>query len=721
MNVVMSRIRVGKKKIRPIHQSGMLECAHACLAMVANYHGHKWTIESMRGKHPPSSRGTSVSQLLSMAQATGLDARVYRAEPSHLAQLRLPCILHWDLTHYVVLEALQPDGFLIVDPALGRTTVAPAEMSKRFSGIVVELEPRPDFQVQRPSRDNSALSMVWNSVRRRRRSVLSIVTLALLLEILALVSPLFIQVATDSILPSSDLGLLAVLTIAFLGAACVQSAIAISRSSLLMRLGQELTTQWSWTVADRLLKLPYVFFMQRSISDINSRFGSIHEIQRAVTHRFAESALDGATAAIGLVVIVYYSPWLAAMTVTMTALYALVRIGSNGRLARAAEASIRAQSAQQGNLLELLHGIHSIKAGGCEPTMLARHSLKTSDAAYATRHLQWVNALVTEGGQAVQRIHWIAAVAAGAYLAVNGTLSAGMLVAYLTYATQFTTRSTRFLDLISEWRMLHVHGARLADILSLDGEPEPTGSNTPAADGDISVEGLRFRYDQDMPWVLGGISFTVRSGECLAITGPSGSGKSTLAKVLIGLLNVGEGVVSIGGKHIAELDRAALRRRVACVLQDDQLFSGTVAENVAFFEPGFSREKVIHACKLAQIHEEILQLPLRYDTRIIDLGASLSGGQKQRLMLARALYREPEILVLDEASSHLDLENERRINAAIAALRVTRIIIAHRTETLAIADRVLELRDGRIKTASGLSQSATVEISGAPQKEFVRV
>lgn len=180
-------------------------------------------------------------------------------------------------------------------------------------------------------------------------------------------------------------------------------------------------------------------------------------------------------------------------------------------------------------------------------------------------------------------------------------------------------------------------------------------------------------------------------------------------------------MVSIGGKDIAELDRAALRRRVACVLQDDQLFSGTVAENVAFFEPGFSRDKVIHACKLAQIHEEIVQLPLRYDTRIIDLGASLSGGQKQRLMLARALYREPEILVLDEASSHLDLENERRINAAISALRVTRIIIAHRAETLAIAGRVLELRDGRIKAAYGLSRSVAVEISDEPQREFVRI
>lgn len=233
---------------------------------------------------------------------------------------------------------------------------------------------------------------------------------------------------------------------------------------------------------------------------------------------------------------------------------------------------------------------------------------------------------------------------------------------------------------------------------------------------------LSFRYDADGPWILDGVDLDVGDGECVAIKGPSGTGKSTLAKLLLGLLVPARGGVSINGVALDAIDDDHFRRSVACVLQDDQLFNGTIADNIAFFEPNFSRADVVRAGRLAQIHEEVMRMPLRYNTRIVDLGASLSGGQRQRLILARALYRRPRVLILDEASSHLDLENERLVNEAIRGLSVTRIIIAHRPQTLAIADRIYELAGGKLRVAETQSAAAgdgvSRPLSTEPEKEL---
>lgn len=683
-----------RRRVKVTLQTEMLECAHACLSMLVTYYGQSWSLERLRERFTPSSRGTSVSHLVRMAQILGLNARIFRAEPSHLKQLSFPCILHWDVVHFVVLESRAKHSFDIIDPAIGRLTIGEAEFDRRFTGIAIEMVPGLDFRKEKPRRDTSALALLREGLKERIGTIGAIIALALMLEALALISPLFIQVATDSIVPASDTTLLWMLASAFLISSILQTVVSLSRSSLLIKLGEDLTVGWNSAVCERLLQLPYIFFMRRSIGDIHSRFGSIDEVQRTITHRFVGGILDGATALFTLVIIFLYSPTLAALTICFSILYGILRLATLPRLLQATDRSIRLQSSQHGLLLELLHGIHSIKANGYEANQLARYNRKTRDAARATMSVQRWSGSVDEIGQLILRMHWIAAVALGAALTIQGSMTAGMLVAYVTYAYQFSTRSSRLLDLASEWRMLLLHGVRLADIVS---SPLRTRHGTESAHphrSDFEISELRFRYNSDGPWILRGVSFSVKSGECVAIKGPSGSGKSTLAKLMVGLLEPGEGEIRIGGKAISVLKQEELRDKIACVLQDDQLFGGTIAENIAFFEPAFSREKVMRTAKLAQMHSEIMAMPLRYDTRIIDLGASLSGGQRQRLILARALYRDPRIIILDEASSHLDLENERLVNKAISGLQITRIIIAHRPETLAIADRVLELKDG---------------------------
>ncbi len=684
------------RRVPVVLQAEMLECAHACLAMLMQHHGSAWTLEKMRSRFTPSSRGTSVSQTVKMAEALGLDARVFRAEPVHLSQLKLPCILHWDVVHFVVLERCHDGTYEVIDPAAGRITVSAGEFDRRFTGIVIEATPGLDFGQAVHASNRSALTLLKEGVVQRRAAIAAVIALAVVLELLALVSPLFIQTATDVVIPASDSDLLWMLVVAFAVSAVLQTCVALARSWTLLRLGEELTVGWNAAVCGRLLRLPYIFFMRRSVSDVHSRFASIEEIQRVVTNKFVEGVLDGATALLSLVIILAYSPKLAMLTFGFCVVYAVFRLLTLSRLLQGTERAIHARSAQQGQLLEILHGVHSIKANGYEANQLARYNRKTRDAAQATATtLRW-GGMVDEMGQSILRLHWIAAVGAGAWLVMQGSITAGMLVAYVTYAYQFSIRSTRMLDLVAQWRTLRLHGERLADIVT--GDCEPAGGDAMVEPGRYAfdVRSLRFRYNLDGPSVLQDVSFSISNGECIAITGASGSGKSTLAKVLVGLLAPDDGTICLGGKPLQELRREQLRDTIACVLQDDQLFNGTVAENIAFFEPGFSRERVQQAAKLAQIDGEIMAMPLRYDTRVIDLGASLSGGQRQRLILARALYRRPRILILDEASSHLDLENERLINQAIQSLSITRIIIAHRPQTIAIADRVLEMRQGTL-------------------------
>lgn len=683
-----------RRRTPTVLQSEAQDCAHACLVMVARAHGSKLTLMGLRERFTPSTRGTSISRLIAMADAVGFQARAYRAEPGHVGQLKLPCILHWDAVHFVVLDRCDGVRFELVDPGAGRFTTDLAEFSRRFTGIAVELVPRAGISGRDAPSGQGSLAMLKGGLRGTAGTIASIVTLALLLELVGLASPLLIQIVTDSIIVSSDSRLLLLLTIAFAVAAVVHTVLSIARSSLLIRLGETLSVGWNSAVCERLLKLPYVFFVRRSIGDIHSRFASIYAIQRTVTNRFVEGALDGITAVLSLAMIVFYSPMLASITLAASVLYGAFRVATFPRVKAAEEQSISVQAVQQSLLLEILHGIHSIKANGFEAQKLSRFSARTEDAARSSASVQRWSGLVNEGGELIGRLHRVAAIGAGATLAIRGDISAGMLVAYLTYATQFSERSSRLVDLVSEWNMLVVHGDRLADIMLAPPEAARGSELVDPGRCDLRIEGLRFRYNEEEPWVLDGVGLHVAAGECIAIKGVSGSGKSTLAKLVIGLLEPGAGSVQIGGKAISSIPRAEMQQHVACVLQDDQLFNGSIAENIAFFVPNYCRQRVAAAAKAAQMHDEIMVMPVGYETKLIDMGASLSGGQRQRLILARALYRDPKILILDEASSHLDIANERLVNDAISRLSITRIIIAHRPETLAIADRVVELRNG---------------------------
>ncbi|WP_234407951.1 peptidase domain-containing ABC transporter, partial [Xanthomonas fragariae] len=299
--------------------------------------------------------------------------------------------------------------------------------------------------------------------------------------------------------------------------------------------------------------------------------------------------------------------------------------------------------------------------------------------------------------QLVFGLERIAVIWIGARLALDNVFSVGMLVAYLAYKDQFAMRVSGLIDKWIEFRMLRLHGERLADIVLTPPEDHHALPQAlPPAEPSIEVEELSFRYADGEPWVVKDCCFTIAPGESVAIIGGSGCGKTTLVKLLLGLLTPSAGTIRIGGHDLHKIGPRTVRSMVGAVMQDDQLFAGSIADNIRFFQPDSDQDRIEVAARLAAVHEEIVAMPMGYHSLIGDMGSSLSGGQKQRLILARALYRQPTLLFLDEATSHLDVTRERLVNEAVKHLQLTKVIMAHRSETIASADRVLVMEQGWI-------------------------
>jgi ATP-binding cassette subfamily B protein RaxB len=295
----------------------------------------------------------------------------------------------------------------------------------------------------------------------------------------------------------------------------------------------------------------------------------------------------------------------------------------------------------------------------------------------------------------------------GAGLVMQNSLSVGMLMAFSSYASTFSGRIFSLIDLFISLKMLSMHSERLADIVLEEIEPEAAiETDTSRLVASITLKNLKFRYAEGEPWVLNGINLTIPAGQSIALVGPSGCGKTTLCKIILGLLKPTEGEVLIDNIPIQQIGLAAYRQLVGTVMQDDVLLAGSLLDNISFFDPRTSNERVEQCAKQAAIHVEISAMPMGYQSLVGDMGSSLSGGQKQRVLLARALYKQPKILALDEATSHLDIENERKVNLALSGLQLTRIMVAHRPETINAAQRVVALQDGLAVEVRGVIMPA---------------
>lgn len=677
-------------------QTEAAECGLACLAMVAEAHGMAVGLPEMRRRFPLSLKGARLAQLIQVSQYLGFSTRSLRLDMEDLGKLALPCILHWDLNHFVVLARIGRSKVTILDPAGGRRELSRAEVSKHFTGVALELTATAEFRPQKPAPAVSARQLT-GPIRGLWRALAQILALSVALQVFVVLAPFFMQWVVDQVLVSADRDLLVLLGLGFGLALLLQISIGLLRGWSVMYLSSRLGLQWMGNVMAHLMRLPLDFFEKRHLGDVTSRMSSVQAIQRTLTTSFVEALIDGLMALVTFALMLFYSWKLALVTVLAVSLYFGIRAIAYRPLRERAEQQLVAAARQQSHLLESLRGMQSLKVAGEESQRRATYDNLMTDTVNQDVRLARLGLGFNSASQLVFGAERIAVIWIGALLALQNVFSVGMLIAYLAYKDQFAQRMSALIDKWVEFRMLRLHGERLADIVLA--EPEDAESKpeiAPPASPRIEVENLSFRYAEGEPWVLKGCSFTVEPSESLAIVGGSGCGKTTLVKLMLGLLKPTGGRIRIGGLDLHQVGPRNIRAIVGAVMQDDQLFAGSIADNISFFDTAYDQERIEAAARLAAIHDEIAAMPMGYHSLIGDMGSSLSGGQKQRVILARALYRNPKLLFLDEATSHLDVMKEQLVNDAVKQLKLTKVIVAHRPETIQSADRVLVLDGGRI-------------------------
>lgn len=682
--------------LKIVMQSEAAECGLASLAMVAATYGMDIGLPEMRRRFALSLKGAKLNHLIQIAQQLSLSARALRLDLKDVGKLKLPCILHWDLNHFVVLSKVGKSKVTILDPAVGKRTLTRSEVSMHFTGIALELTPSADFK---PRKAVSAISVrqLTGPVRGIGRALAQMLLLSVALQVFVVLAPFFMQWVVDQVLVSADRDLLVVLGLGFGLAMLLQVGIGLLRGWSVVYLSSRLGLQWMGNVFAHALRLPLDYFEKRHLGDITSRMSSVQAIQRTLTTSFVEALIDGLMAVVTLGMMLLYSWKLALVTLAAVVLYLGIRAIAYRPVRDRTEQQLVAAAKQQTHLLESLRGMQSLKVAGHESMRRSTYDNLMHDTVNHDVQLARMGLGFNSASQFVFGVERIAVIWIGALLALQNVFSVGMLIAYLAYKEQFAGRMAALIDKWVEFRMLRLHGERLADIVLTEPEDAEPRPEVPAPDSPrIEVENLSFRYADGEPWVLKDCTFTVEAGESLAIIGGSGCGKTTLVKLMLGLLKPTAGHIRVGGLDLHQVGPRNIRGIVGAVMQDDQLFAGSIADNISFFDTAHDQERIEAAARLAAIHDEIAAIPMGYHSLIGDMGNSLSGGQKQRVILARALYRAPKLLFLDEATSHLDVMKERLVNDAVKQLKLTKVIVAHRPETIASADRVLVLEQGRI-------------------------
>jgi ATP-binding cassette subfamily B protein RaxB len=683
-------------KLRLVRQSEAAECGLAALAMIANAWGHDLDLGAMRRRFGISSRGVSLRTLMQTADELGFTTRPLKVELKNLASVQMPAILHWDMNHFVVVEKVAKGRAFILDPALDGRWHDEASLSRHFTGVALELRPAADFTSQKDSR-RLRLTQLWSRSNGLGRTMAQVALLSLVLQAYVLALPYLLQLAVDQALPAFDNNLLVVLAVGFGLFTLINAGASLLRSFVLLSSGTALSFGIASNVARRLMRLPVGWFEKRTVGDVLSRFQSVQPVQKLLTESAAASAIDGVLTLLTLTLMLAYSPILTAIPVVSLLLYGALRAFTLPAERRAENERIAAAGREQGAMIETLRGIVTLRLAGRETMRHAVWQNKLSESLGANYAHERIRAWQAAAATLLGGLETVLVTALAVALAMRGGFSVGMVFAFLSYRLQFATTAKTLIDRAIDLQMLSLHLERLSDIALTpedQGFAEPQTADAPLL-GEIELRGVTYAYGLHDPQVLKGVDLRIAPGEHVAITGASGGGKTTLAKIILGLLEPTSGEVLVDGVPLPRLGRRAFREQVAAVLQDDLLFAGAIAENVAGFDQ-VDPERLHEALTAAAIADDIAAMPMKHLTLVGDMGSALSGGQRQRILLARALYRRPRLLVVDEGTAHLDLAHERIVNRNIQAMGITRIVIAHRRETIEAADRVITLSDGKV-------------------------
>jgi ATP-binding cassette subfamily B protein len=673
------------------------ECGAACLAMILGYHGRHTSLLECRDYFGIGRDGVSAWQLVQVARQLGLEAKGIKVPLSHFHEQPFPAIAFWKQSHFVVVERVMEDKVDIIDPEFGRLRLSLQEFEHDYSGVLLLFSPGATFQ---PKAKTTAFS--WRTyltallnVEGARKFLVQIIGASLLLQLFGIALPLVTQVVVDRLIPNQELNLLAVIGVAILGLAGAQFISSFARATWLLQLQARFDGRMMPDFFAHILRLPYRFFLQRTSGDLITRLTSHMVVRETLTNQLISTILDG-TLVLGYLIALFV--WQPAYGV-LVLLLALIQIGlvllTTAHMTRLTQRTLVAEAESHTYLIESIGSIATLKASGMEERS-ARHWNHLFDQ-YLQRLLAQsrLSAGLDSVLSALRTFAPLVLLWAGAWLVLNGSVSLGTMLGMNALAIAFLAPLSYFIENSQQVQRVGAYLERIGDVLATEQEKTATPA-APTLKGQIRVEDVSFRYDPESPYVLKNISLEIQPGQKIALVGRTGSGKSTLAMLLLGMFVPTDGTIAYDGVSLTEMDIRTLRAQCGVVLQESLLFQDSIRQNISFHDHAMHDHEIEQAATVAEIHEDIEAIPMGYETPLSQGGGGLSGGQRQRIALARALARHPKILVLDEATSHLDVETERRVHQNLSRLQMTQIIIAHRLSTVANADWIVVLDNGTL-------------------------
>ena len=676
-------------RVPVVLQADRAECGLACIAMVAGFHGHRASLREHRAEFRVSQRGATLASMRRYAERLGLKCRAVRLELDELPQLRLPAILHWELDHFVVLKSVSRHRAVIVDPAVGVRRASLAEVDGKFTGVALEVAPTPAFTPKQEAK-TIGLRPFLRSFRGLGRPLGGIFAMTVALQAFALVMPLNMQFTVDQGVRQGDLHVAAALATGFGLIAIIGAAIEYLRGLLVQHVGNSSAFRMVTGLAHHMLRLPDAWFAARHTGDVMSRFESAEPIRRFLSTGAFALVVDGVMALGSLAALLLYAWDMAFAVCGFMAILALLRLGSYAPLRDLTHESIAAGAREHSSFIENIERHRAIQLLGAE---------SQREDAWGTRYVESINAgarLVRFGlhigfaAAVVSGVQGVTMLLFGAAKVIAGEFTLGMLFAFTSYSGMFGGRVNALIRGALELRMLRLHRERIADIAleERDAPGERPGRRCQLR-GALVAHGLCFSYGEAEDAVVDGLDFDIAAGEFVAVAGQSGAGKSTLVKLLCGLLRPTSGRLLVDGVDLAQLDVVDYRSQLGVVMQDDDLFSGSLMENIALDEAGADPARVEAAARIACLHQEVERMPMGYLTLVGHMGSTLSGGQRQRVMIARAVHRAPKVLILDEGTAHLNDALQQRVLDNLARLNTTIIAVTHDQRVIERAQRVI--------------------------------
>ena len=674
-----------------ILQADRAECGLACLAMVAGYYGHHATLRELRSRFRMSMRGATLRKLHNCAEQMGLNSRAVRVEMEELKQLRAPAILHWEFDHFVVLKSVHRLGLSIVDPALGARRLSFDVVSGRFTGVALELAPTPAF-TRKEAVDSVKLTSFLTAFKGLGGPLGAVFAMTVLLQVFALAMPLQMQFTVDQGIRQGDMNIIVALAVGFGTIAVISALTDYYRSLLVLYAGNTAAFRMVGGLAHHLLRLPDAWFTARHPGDILSRFNSITPVRNFLMSGAFAMLVDTIMATGALAVLLLYSWQMTLALCGFLALSSVLKLATYAPLKHLTHESIAAGALEESSFIENVQRHRSIKLLGAEADREDAWGQRYVTSINAEARLRRFGIHLQLAGTTITGVEGAAMLLLGASQVIAGAFTLGMLFAFSSYSGMFSARVHALVRALVDMRMLKLHRERIADI-GLEPREVPAGRHGIRAElrGAISVRSLSHAYNDEEGAVLRDLDLNVAPGEFLAVSGESGAGKSTLIKLLAKLLTPDEGEIHVDGHDLRLLDTAHYRRQLGVVMQDDDLLSGSLLENIAVGDARQDTVRAAQAAQLACIDEDIRRMPMQYLTLVGHMGSTLSGGQRQRVMIARAVYRRPRILLLDEGTAHLNDALQRQVLNNLASLGITVIAVTHDPRVVECADRCVRI------------------------------